>query len=44
MYILVFSIKLLPYNYTEWRKDNLFTGMSVAEISQAADKYCKENP
>jgi len=33
-----------PFNYTEWRKDNLFTGMSVEEISQAADKYCKENP
>ena len=32
------------FNYTEWRKDNLFTDMSVAEISKAADKYCKENP
>ena len=33
-----------PFNYTEWRKDNLFTDMSVVVISQAADKYCKENP
>jgi len=33
-----------PFDYTEWRKDNLFVGMSVAEISQAADKYCKEHP
>ena len=33
-----------PFNYTEWRKDNLFKDMSVEEISQAADKYCKENP
>ena len=33
-----------PFNYTEWRRDNLFTGMSVAEISQSAEKYCKENP
>ena len=33
-----------PFNYTEWRKDNLFAGMSVAEISRAADKYCRENP
>ena len=33
-----------PFNYTEWRRDNLFTGMSVAEISHAADTYCKENP
>jgi hypothetical protein len=33
-----------PFNYTEWRRDNLFTGMSVDEISQAATKYCEENP
>ena len=33
-----------PFDYTEWRKDNLFTGMSVDEISRAAEKYCKENP
>ena len=32
------------FNYTEWRKDNLFTGMSVKEISSSADKYCNENP
>jgi len=31
-----------PFDYTEWRKDNLFKGMTVAEISQAADSYCKE--
>jgi len=33
-----------PFNYTEWRKDNLFKDMSVAEISREADKYCRENP
>ena len=33
-----------PFDYTEWRKDNLFKGMSFEEISQAAEKYCKENP
>jgi len=33
-----------PFNYTEWRKDALFTGMSVEDISQAADQYCRENP
>jgi len=33
-----------PFDYTEWRKDNLFTSMSVEEISHAADKYCRENP
>jgi hypothetical protein len=25
-----------PFNYTEWRKDNLFAGMSVAEISRGS--------
>jgi hypothetical protein len=33
-----------PFDYTEWRKDHLFTGMSVDEISAAADTYCRENP
>ena len=33
-----------PFNYTEWRRDNLFAGLSVAEISRAAEKYCEENP
>jgi len=32
-----------PFDYTEWRKDHLFIGMSVDEISDAADAYCKEN-
>ncbi len=33
-----------PFDYTEWRRENLFTGMSVEEISRAADKYSKEHP
>lgn len=33
-----------PFDYTKWRKDNLFVGMSVKEISDAAKKYCDENP
>ncbi|MDR0763286.1 MAG: hypothetical protein LBF01_02170 [Bacteroidales bacterium] len=32
------------FDYTEWRKDNLFAGMSVDEIIDEADRYCKENP
>jgi hypothetical protein len=31
------------FNYTEWRKDNLFVGMSLDEIIDTADKYCKNN-
>jgi len=33
-----------PFDYTEWRKTHLFVGMSVDEISDTADKYCRENP
>jgi hypothetical protein len=33
-----------PFDYTEWRKNNLFTGMSVEEISRAAAEYSKEHP
>ena len=32
-----------PFDYTEWRKDNLFVGMSIDEIIDEADKYCKDN-
>ena len=31
------------FDYTEWRKNNLFVGMSIDEIIDEADKYCKEN-
>ncbi|MDR1786218.1 MAG: hypothetical protein LBR23_07150 [Spirochaetaceae bacterium] len=33
-----------PFDYTEWRRKYLFAGMTVDEISDAADKYCAENP
>ena len=32
-----------PFDYTEWRRNNLFVGMSIDEIVDEADKYCKEN-
>ncbi|MDR1202672.1 MAG: hypothetical protein LBL58_13750 [Tannerellaceae bacterium] len=32
-----------PFDYTEWRQSNLFAGMSLDEIIDEADKYCKEN-
>ena len=38
----VFALKSEGFDYTEWRKDNLCTGMSVEEISAAADAYCKK--
>jgi len=36
----VFLLLSQPFDYTEWRKDNLFVGMSIDEISNAAEKYC----
>ncbi len=32
-----------PFDYTEWRKEHLFPGMSLDQIINEADKYCKEN-
>jgi hypothetical protein len=32
-----------PFDYTKWQRD-LFPGMSIEEISNAAAKYCAENP
>ncbi|MDR3219009.1 MAG: hypothetical protein LBU22_08565 [Dysgonamonadaceae bacterium] len=40
----VFTLLSQPFDYTEWRKNNLFPDKSVVEISRAADIYCKENP
>ncbi|GMO52963.1 MAG: hypothetical protein Ta2G_10920 [Termitinemataceae bacterium] len=40
----IYILKSQPFDYTEWRKTNLCAGMSVDEISDAADSYCKENP
>jgi hypothetical protein len=33
-----------PFDYTEWRRDNLFADMSLHEINQAAAEYDKQNP
>jgi hypothetical protein len=32
-----------PFDYTEWRQNNLFVDMSLDEIIDEAEKYCKEN-
>jgi len=31
----VFTLLSQPFDYTEWRKNNLFPDMNVAEISRA---------
>jgi len=32
-----------PFDYTEWRRDNLFVGMTVEEISKNAMKLHNES-
>jgi hypothetical protein len=32
-----------PFDYTEWRKNHLFVGKSVREISEEAAVYCEDN-
>ena len=40
----IYVLKSQSFDYTEWRKTNLCTGMTLDEISNAAEAYCKENP
>jgi len=40
----IYVLKSQPFDYTEWRKTNLCVGMSLDEISDSADAYCKDNP
>ena len=40
----IYVLKSQPFDYSEWRKTNLCVGMTLDEISNAADVYCKENP
>ena len=39
--IFISVIKENDFDYTEWRKDNLFVGMSLEEICKKAAKYEK---
>ena len=40
----IYVIKSQPFDYSEWRKSNLCAGMTLDEISNAAELYCNENP
>jgi hypothetical protein len=39
----IYVLKSQPFDYTEWRKTNLCPDMTLDEISNAADAYCREN-
>jgi hypothetical protein len=38
------AVKNEHFDYTEWRRDNLFKGMTLEEINEAAAKFSGENP
>ena len=31
-----------PFDYTQWRRDNLYNGVSLHELNQQAAQYVKE--
>jgi hypothetical protein len=33
-----------PFDYTKWRRDNLYADMSLHELNQEAAQYAKEHP
>ena len=41
--VFIREIRNDKFNYTEWRKDNLFKGMNAAEINEAAAAFCDKN-
>ena len=32
-----------PFDYTRWRRENLYTGVSLHELNQKAAQYAKDN-
>jgi hypothetical protein len=42
--MFVFTLKAEePFDYTQWRRDNLFMGMSADELLNAAAEYAKNH-
>jgi hypothetical protein len=33
-----------PFDYTKWRRDNLYDDMSLHELNQKAAQYAKDHP
>jgi len=33
-----------PFDYTKWRRDNLYADMSLHELNQKAAQYAKDYP
>jgi hypothetical protein len=42
--IFISNLMREPFDYTKWRRDNLYTDLSLHELNQKAALYAKENP
>ena len=42
--IFISNLLREQFDYTKWRKDNLYTDMSLSELNQKAAKYAEEHP
>ena len=42
--IFITNIKQEKFDYTEWRRDNLFENMTLEELINNAAEYERENP
>ncbi|MDR3171500.1 MAG: hypothetical protein LBU17_07730 [Treponema sp.] len=42
--IFISHILREPFDYTKWRRDNLYANMSLHELNQKAAQYSKEHP
>ena len=42
--IFISNLLREQFDYTKWRKDNLYTDISLRELNQKAARYSKEHP
>jgi len=42
--IFITNIKQERFDYTEWRRDNLFNGMTLEELTGKAAEYERQHP
>ena len=42
--IFISNLLREPFDYTKWRKDNLYNDLSLQELNQKAAQFAKEHP
>ena len=42
--IFISNLLREPFDYTKWRRDNLYEGVPLHELNQKAAQYAKEHP